>query len=59
VTEEDSHISKKKVIAIIDNMGDEWQLFICSHGEDAAIAVWTLVAELDHLKEQINGLQKE
>jgi hypothetical protein len=56
--EGESQISREKVIAIIDNMVDYWAMFIMVHGqgEDAEVSVWTLMAELDSLKDKVNDL---
>lgn len=56
--EGESHISKQQAVAIIDNVIDYWAMFIMVHGqgEDAEVSVWTLMAELDSLKDKINGL---
>lgn len=55
---EDPKVSKKEVLAIIDDEIDYWAMFIMVHGqgEDAEVAVWTLMAELDQIREKINGL---
>jgi hypothetical protein len=56
---EDPKISKKEVMAIIDDEVDYWGMFIMTagQGEDAEVSAWTLMSVLDSLKEKINGLR--
>ena len=45
---------RARITKIIESLADSWQLFICTHSEDAEIAVWTLIAELDLIRSQID-----
>lgn len=49
---------QQQTINIIDDAIDYWAMFIMVHGqgEDAEVSVWTLMAELDSIKEKINEL---
>ena len=45
---------RARVSGLVSDMIICWQSYLRSRGGDAEVAVWTLIAELDYLKERID-----